>query len=209
VGVLRESGSTRLSVTMAGPGAQPRDEVLDAVREAAAGEFTVLGEIGRKPDGTISYLARDLSSKKLVALRLTRGGASGTEYLLEVASQLDASVPAPHSTCPQCGVSVRGWVRFCTQCGMNLWSDRAAGDRWNKDDLLKAVQEATSGKFEVLGEMSRSEGGAVYFAREIETGKIEALRLQKEGEGNYSIGLTGVLQRFAGSISTYKQSPDR
>ncbi len=87
---------------------------------------------------------------------------------------------------------------------MNLWSDRSAGERWNKDDLLNAVQEATRGKFEVLGEMSRSEGGVVYFARELETGKIEALRLQKEGEGNYSIGLTGVLQRFAGSISTYR-----
>lgn len=209
MGVLRESGSTRLSLPVAAPSAQPRDEVLEAVREAAAGEFTVLGEIGRKPDGTIAYLARDRSSKKLVALRLTRGGASGGEYLLEVASQLDATVPAPHSTCPQCGVPVRGWERFCTQCGVNLWSDRAAGERWNKDDLLKAVQEATSGKFEVLGEMSRSEGGAVYFARELETGKIEALRLQREGEGDYSIGLTGVLQRFAGSISTYRTPRDR
>jgi hypothetical protein len=194
---------------MAEPSAQPRDEVLEAVREAAANEFTVLGEIGRKPDGTIAYLARDHSSKKLVALRLTRGGASGNDYLLEVASQLDATVPAPHSTCPQCSVAVRGWERFCTQCGVNLWSDRGAGERWNKDDLLKAVQQATSGKFEVLGEMSRSEGGAVYFAREVETGKIEALRLQKEGEGNYSIGLTGVLQRFAGSISTYRTPRDR
>ena len=114
-------------------------------------------------------------------------------------------MPSPSSECPRCSTTVRGWNRFCTQCGLNLWSDRSAGERWNKADLLNAVQEATRGDYEILGEMDRSEGGGiVYFARELKTGKIEALRLQQDGGREYSIGLTGVLQRFAGSIATYR-----
>ncbi len=77
MGVLRASGSTRLSLTVAGASPQPRDEVLEAVREAAAGEFTVLGEIGRKPDGTIAYLARDIASKRLAVPSAARRSAGG------------------------------------------------------------------------------------------------------------------------------------
>ena len=205
MGILRDSGNTRLRLTAAGPGAAPQDALLEAVKGAAAGEFTVLGEIGRASDGTIAYLARDESSKKLVALRLTHGDASHSEYLLEVASQLDTTVPAPPTTCPKCGTGVRGWARFCTQCGLDLWRDRSVGEGWKKEDLVQAVQEATHGRFEILGEMSRSEGGGVvYFARDLETGKIEALRLQKETEREYSIGLTGVLNRFVAPISSYR-----
>jgi hypothetical protein len=210
VGVLRDSGSTKLRLTAAGPAAAARDELLEAVIGAAAGEFTVLGEIGRASDGTIAYLARDVSSKQLVALRLTHGAAAANEYLLEVASQLDTSVPAPPTSCPKCGAGVRGWARFCTQCGLDLWSDRSAGERWKKDDLVQAVQEATGGRFEILGEMNRSEGGGVvYFARDLETGKIEALRLQKETEREYSIGLTGVLNRFVAPIANYRPPRSR
>jgi len=101
---------------------------------------------------------------------------------------------------------VRGWNRFCTQCGVDLWRDRSVGERWAKQDLLEAVKEASLGKFEILGEMTRSEGGGVvYFARDLETGKIEALRLQQDGAGDYSIGLTGVLKRFAEPISNYRR----
>ena len=205
MGVLRDSGTTRLKLPVAQPGAPPRDELLDAVVAAAADEFIVLGEIGRASNGTIAYLARDVASEKLVALRLTRGDVSDNEYVLEVTRQLDTTVPAPPTTCPKCGSGVRGWVRFCTQCGVDLWRDRSAGEGWKKEDLVQAVQDATRGRFEILGEMSRPEGsGVVYFARDLETGKIEALRLQKEGARDYSIGLTGILKSFAGPISTYR-----
>jgi len=202
MGVLRESGSTKLSLPVAAPGG-PKDEMLEAVRDTARGEFEVLGEIGRSPDGTVAYLARDLSGKKLVALRLSRG--PGNEYLLEVANRLDNTVPAPRANCPNCRAPVRGWERFCTQCGVNLWGsagdERGGAERWNKQELLAAVQQATRGKFEIIGDMGRKDrGGVVYFARDLETGRIEALRLQQEGD-DFSVGLTGVLQRFAGSIS--------
>jgi hypothetical protein len=209
MGVLRDSGSTKVNFrAVGGPG--PRDEVLEAVQDAAKGEYQVFGEIGRSPDGTVAYLARDLVSKKLVALRLTRGVASQNEYLLEVADRLDSSVPSPPSTCARCHAEIRGWLRFCTQCGLNLWSDPQAGGRRTKAVMLEAVQDATQGKFEVLGEMSPSEvQGVVYFARDLETGKIEALRLQQEPGGEFSIGLTGVLQRFAAPLSSYRPGGGR
>lgn len=206
--VLRQSGSTKLSLKAVPGGAKPDDPLLEAVRSAAADEFTVLGEIGRAPNGVVAYLARDTASQKLIVLRLT---ASVTgEYLLEVVTEIDTSVPAPPTECPRCRAPVRGWGKFCTQCGMNLWSDRTVGARRNKDDLMAAVKDATTGNFEILGEMSRTGGGGVvYFARDLQSGKIEALRLQQEAAGDYSIGLTGVLQRFAQPIAGYKPAPGR
>ncbi len=197
MGVLRDSGSTRLTLTGLGAPEEPGAELLDAVRETAASEYDVFGEIGRSPDGAVAYLARDRHDKKLVALRLTRG--PGSEYLLEVAKQLDASVPAPAGACPRCGAPLRSWGRFCTQCGFDQWTGSPARGELggqSAEELLAAVKQATAGKFEVLGEMSRAQGGGVvYFAREIATGKIEALRLRQERDQGYSIGLTNVLQR--------------
>jgi len=194
MGVLRESGSTRLTLSSLAAPTEVRDELLDAVRQTAGGEYEVFGEIARSQEGTIAYLARDRHDKKLVALRLTRGASE--EYLLEVAKQLDASVPAPGTGCPRCDAPLRSWGRFCTKCGLDLWTGPALAPTGSQEEVLKAVKQAMAGKFEVLGEMSRAEGGGtVYFARDIATGKIEALRLRQERGQDYSIGLTGVLQR--------------
>lgn len=203
MGALRESGSTRVTLTsLAASGAV--DELLDAVRQTAASEYEVFGEIGRNAGGAIAYLARDRHDKKLVALRLTRG-ASG-EYLLEVAKQLDATLPAAGSECPRCRATLRSWGRYCTKCGLDLWTDASAGATSSKESVLQAVQQATAGKFEVLGEMTRAEGGGtVYFARELATGKIEALRLRQERGQDYSIGVTSILQRAL--TSPDEQSP--
>jgi hypothetical protein len=207
MGVLRESGSSRLNLPRVDAPRQ-HDDLAAAVREAAVGDYEVLGEIGRAPHGVLAYLARELQGGSLVALRATPNLSAPGEYLLEVATRLDASIPAPPSNCPRCNTALRGWDRFCTQCGFNLWSDRAAGPRRSKQDLLDAVQQATQGKFEILGEMPRAEGDAVvYFARDLATGKVEALRVQREGAQEYSIGLTGVLKHLAGPLSTHR--PDK
>jgi len=183
-----------LTLTGLGAPEEPGAELLDAVRETAASEYDVFGEIGRSPDGAVAYLARDRHDKKLVALRLTRG--PGSEYLLEVAKQLDASVPAPAGACPRCGAPLRSWGRFCTQCGFDHWSGSPKGGGQSDEELLAGMKQATAGKFEILGQMSRAQGGGVvYFAREIATGKVEALRLRQERDQGYSIGLTNVLQR--------------
>jgi len=198
MGVLRDSGSTRFNLDGLGQPGAPGDELLEAVRETAAGEFEVFGEISSGPDGTAAYLARDRHDGKLVALRLSRD-PHGTEYLLEVATQLDASVPAPAGACPRCGATLRSWGRFCTRCGFDQWTGsggKGALGGQSADELLAAVKQATAGKFEILGQMSRAQGGGVvYFAREIATGKVEALRLQQDRDQGYSIGLTNVLQR--------------
>src|SRR6266571_8151824 len=192
MGVLRESGSMRLSLSSLTAPAEARDELLGAVRQTAGGEYDVFGEIGRSQGGAVAYLARDRHDKKLVALRLTRGASD--EYLLEVAKQLDATVPAPGTGCPRCDAPLRSWGRYCTQCGLDLWTGPSLGHTASKDDVLEAVKQATAGKFEMLGEMSPAEGGGtVYFARELATGKIEALRLRQERGQDYSIGLTNVL----------------
>ena len=195
MGVLRDSGSTRLTLSSIAQPTAARDELLDAVRETAASEYEVFGEISRSPDGTVAYLARDRHDGKLVALRLSRS-RPGNEYLLEVAKQLDASVPAPAGNCPRCGAPLRSWGRFCTQCGFDQWTGTPTGAGQSAEELLAAVKQATAGKFEILGQMSRAQGGGVvYFAREIATGKVEALRLRQERDQGYSIGLTNVLQR--------------
>src|SRR5439155_26963099 len=94
---------------------------------------------------------------------------------------------------------------FCTACDFYVWSERCGGRQRGKTELLQAVKEATQWKFEILGEMSSVMGGVVvYFARDLSTGKVEALLLQQDNDREYSIGLTGVLKRFAEPIATYR-----
>ena len=61
--MLRENGTTRLNVAPSRSSAQD-DPFLTAVKEAAAADFTVLGEIGRGEGGVIMYLARDMESSR-------------------------------------------------------------------------------------------------------------------------------------------------
>src|SRR6266545_4239952 len=208
MGVLRDSGSTKFNLDSLGQPGAPRDELIEAVRETASNDFEVFGEISRSPDGTVAYLARDHHDKRLVALRLTRG--PGHEYLLELAKHLDGTVPVPGTGCPRCGTPLRSWGRFCTQCGLDMWTGPSLGQAQSKEEVLEAVKQATAGKFEILGEMSRAEGaGSVYFARDIATGKIETLRLRQEQDKNYSIGMTSVLQRALDSPDRRPPKPPR
>ncbi len=203
--VLRKSGTTRVSLPgVNAPGASAND-FLEAVREVAAAEhYELLGEIGHGKDLSIVYLARDLQYKSLVALRLEPG--VGDEYVLEVVQQLDSSIPSVEGNCPKCGTSPRGWGRYCTQCGLDL-SGVATGIQPTAD-LMQAVKEAAGDEFEILGEMSRAQGGGrVYFARQIRTGNIVALRLSREGASDYSLGQTGVLKPLAASIGPKPSAP--
>src|SRR4051812_33728259 len=91
-----------------------------AVREAAAGTFDVLGELGSGPKGGMVYLAREVAGDALAILKLEPGddGAGGTQYYLDVTQELDASVPDVEMHCPRCKATLRQWARFCTQCGL-------------------------------------------------------------------------------------------
>jgi hypothetical protein len=197
--MLRQKGATKLNLPALQDSAAPDDEFLQAVREAAEGEYEVLGEMGRGQRGAIVYLARDLSTKRLVALRLEQGD-SPDEFSLEVVKQLDSSVPAVESSCPKCGAPQRGWGRFCPQCGSDL--SGLSTELHSSEDLLQAVKDASAGEFEVLGEMDQAEGGGrVYFARDLASGGLVALRLLKEktaaGAEEYALNKTRVLKPLA------------
>jgi hypothetical protein len=181
----------------------PADRLLRTLQSSLAGQFELFGELGRGSGGRIVYLAREIASGRLVALQLTPTGTKtvgGEDYWFEILRTLDANVPAPDSDCPRCHKPLGGWGRYCRHCGVDL-SGIAAGDTPGATDhLLRDVRAAARGRYDVLGQMDRTEGGGtVYFARELATGKLVALRVQREpggehGTERYNIGVTGILK---------------
>lgn len=169
-----------------------------AVREAAAGYFDVLGELGATVKGTVVYLARELESDVLVVLKLEPGddGAGGTHYFLDVARELDESVPDVEARCPRCRGTLRQWARFCTQCGLDVSGEApSSGEHASRLALREQVRAATEGKYDFLGDIPRSEGGGlVYFARDLMDGQIVALRLQKDMNKQLEVGVTRTLK---------------
>ena len=176
-----------------------------AVREAAAGTYDVLGELGPGPKGGVVYLAREVGGESLAVLKLEPaddgagggGGGAGQQYFLDVSQELDASVPDVEMRCPRCTATLRQWARFCTQCGLDVSGEApASGEQASRAALRERVREATAGKYEFLGEISRAEGGGlVYFARDLSDGKIVALRLQKDmKKQKFEVGVTRTLK---------------
>lgn len=201
--MTQDTALTRLTV-VADPRGQlsPADRLLRTLQSSLAGQFELYGELGRGKDGRIVYLARELANGRLVALQLSPTGSrtvAGEDYWFEVVRTLDASVPAIESDCPSCHKPLGGWGRYCRHCGTDLGGPVAGETAEPTDDLLRDVRDAARGRYDVLGQMSRTEGGGlVYFARELATGKLVALRLQREhsasGAERFSLGLTGVLR---------------
>ena len=192
--------------------------VLQAVQRAVQGNYEVLGELGRSdPEaGVVVYLARQLGTGALVALRVRPAeGARGAsrEMWLDVLRQLDASTPGPRETCVACRKAVSSWDRFCGSCGADL-SAGDPGDGASPEALLEAVRSAAGTRYEVIGQMNRSDGGGnVYFARERKTGTLTALRLRREAAASgsnapqYSLGRTTVLKSVAESMGVVHGGP--
>ncbi|MDX2057797.1 MAG: hypothetical protein SFV24_08325 [Gemmatimonadales bacterium] len=173
------------------------DPFLSIVREVASEYYHVYGELGREGEEDFWYLGRDLSSQKLVALRLRRTGVGADgdpDYDLEVAEQLDASVGGGFGDCRSCGKSLRRWVRFCTHCGADV---AAGGQVPSSDDsaaaLFEQVRAAAQGAYEVLGEMPWGDGGGqVYFAIELDTRRLVRLRLRSDDTGGGELAETAL-----------------
>jgi hypothetical protein len=169
-----------------------------AVREAAAGTFDVLGELGPGPNGGVVYLARAIGGDALAILKLEPGpdSAGGTQYFLDVTQELDASVPDVEMHCPRCTAKLRQWARFCTQCGLDVSGEApASGEHASRAALREQVRAATAGRYEFLGDIPRAEGGGlVYFARDLSNGRIVALRLQKDMNKKFEVGVTRMLK---------------
>lgn len=204
---LRQTGSTRLSLPAVNVGTEADDALLAAVRATAAPDFEVLGEIARSAhDGAVLFLARAAADRGLVALRLSQGPGSG-EFSLELMRQLNPSLPSPQGNCARCGAPFVAWARFCGKCGSALFGDAHARESPHaRAELRAAVEEAAGGRYEILGEMRHSEGpGVVYFARDLTTGRIEALRVQPEGAEEFSVGKTNVMRRLSVSIHAARE----
>lgn len=206
--MLQNVGPSRVTAVPVGNGTQ-NDELLRAVRDAAAGTHEVFGELGRDAKGHGIYLARDLETRALVALRLD--GTNG-EYVLDVARTLDRSLSASiGDACARCGAPRVGWGKFCPQCGAELAQPIMEGR--SRADVLAAVGAAARGEFEILGEMDHAEGGGVvYFARELASGKVVTLRLRKEHDAgpdteSYSLGETRVLRPLVNSLGNTTATP--
>ena len=178
----------------------PNEHLYVAVREAAAGVFDVLGELGAVPNGGVVYLAREIAGDALAVLKLEPGddGEGGTQYFLDVTHELDASVPDVEMRCPRCRAKLRHWARFCTQCGLDVSGEApSSGEHESRMALREKVRAATAGDYEFLGDIPRSEGGGlVYFARDLADGKIVALRLQKDLNKKFEVGVTRTLKAF-------------
>jgi hypothetical protein len=194
------SGTTQLVLpTLEKPGV-PKDRFLDSVRKAAAGEFEILGELGRRADGGIAYLAKDLVEPRLVALRLERTPGGPHNYVLDVLKELDATLPTAGDGCPRCSAPLRGWGRFCPACGLDLSGGSGSRGGLPGGELLKAAREAAGAQYHILGEMKRAEGGGrVYFARERGKQTIVGLRLNEGPSRSYSVDRTAVLPLLSGA----------
>ena len=168
------------------------DAVWDALARALTGEYEIIARLGIGRSGAPVYLARELITDKLVAIRLPPlvSGNESQEYGLEVVRQIDASLPEIDGHCPHCSAKVRQWSRFCMRCGSDI-SGIAPSATQSRDDLRDLARRAALGKYELLGEMVRADGGGlVYFARERTGGQIVGLQLEQGPGNNVSIRAT-------------------
>ena len=144
----------------------PKDEFLRAVKEAAKGQFEILGELGRRSGGEIAYLAKDLSQPRLVALRFQLRAGSVHDYVVDVVRELDGSIPARGAGCLRCTEPLRGWGRFCPKCGYDLSGLDVAALSSSKKSVKDLFKSLAGTGYGFLGEMPRGDGaGSVIFAQ--------------------------------------------
>jgi hypothetical protein len=168
------------------------DAVWNALARALTGEYDIVARLGVGSSGAPVYLARELVTDKLVAIRLPPlvSGNESQEYGLEIVRQIDASLPEIEGRCAHCGAKVRRWSRFCMRCGSDI-SGIAPSDSQSREDLRDIVRRTALGKYEMLGEMTRADGGGlVYFGRERSSGQILGLQLERGPGENVSIRAT-------------------
>ena len=188
MGTLHESGRAQVRPSrVTGPDA-PADPLLAGIRQLVGLDYEVCGEIGRSADGGVAYLARDLRTRMLVAFKAIPG--RGEEYELELVAELREDVPALEQFCGHCGGRIRAWGRFCGHCGKEIHPDTG---RYTPEQLREAVQASLQDRFEILGDMG-SQDGRVYFARNLDSGQIETLRLTAGKGDEFSIRVTRVLE---------------
>jgi hypothetical protein len=177
-----------------------QQELLEALRAEQAERLEVFGYLGRRDDTHCAFLARERATDRLVVVNMRAAAGADGDLTIEATTQttLDASVPDAGALCSGCRTQLRPWARFCHHCGTDVSGLAASsGLRHNRDALLAAVRDraAEEGKYEILGDMTRSEGGGlVYFARERETDRLVAFRLDRQPDEGYAMQMTRVIK---------------
>jgi hypothetical protein len=169
------------------------DAVWNALARALKGEYDIVARLGLGSGGAPVYLARELMTDTLVALRLPplESGGDSREFGLEVVRQIDSSLPAIETRCSHCSAILRQWSRFCTSCGRDISGLAPSPGGQTRETLRRLARDTASGKYDVLGEMSRVEGGGmVYFGRERATGQVVGLQLEAGPESSLVITAT-------------------
>lgn len=169
------------------------DAVWEALARALAGEYEIVARLGLGSGGAPVYLARELLTDNLVALRLPPlvSGNEAQEYGLEVVRQLDATLPDIETRCSHCGTTLRQWSRFCSNCGRDISGISPHTSGQTREQLRQLAREAAAGQFEILGEMTRVEGGGlVYFGRETGTGRVVGLQIEPGPEATVMMTAT-------------------
>jgi TPR repeat protein len=158
----------------------PANSIMERVREAVAGSYDLLGALGTDEHGEQLFLARELSTGSLVGLAVNQEDADGTEFSVEPRRTLGQTITVKGSVCPECKTELPDLERFCFQCGADLSGVVAPEGSPEATRALNALASAIAGRFEILGRMDR-EGrtGMLYFARELATQRIVALRLRR------------------------------
>ncbi len=143
-------------------------------------DYDLLAEFGRV-DGQTVYLARERATGALAVARRPSGASASAP--LTVSRVLDGTVPADGAVCPSCVGSLRTWGRFCPSCGREVFGTApTTGEAPGAAELLQAVRDAAADRFDVLGALPRSDGGdTIYFAVDLNTADVVALRLAREG----------------------------
>lgn len=194
-------------------GGDPFEQLLEQVRLAAEGAYDILGEMGRSKSGNVVYLARELETGNLVAMKLSRDAGAPDEFTLEVVRTLDGSVPGLESKCPECKGLLPDWDRFCFRCGADLSVVGFTPGDDEGAEILAAVKEATAGAYDIVGKMDRADGGGVvFFARDLERNRLVALRLKQDQsadpeQASYSIGETQVFRPLAAELGATQIAP--
>ncbi|HEX8210571.1 MAG TPA: hypothetical protein VF584_10380 [Longimicrobium sp.] len=157
------------------------DELIRQIEEATGDAYQVVGQLGAD-EARPGFLARERDTGTLVALSLI-----GDE--LRILSRLDASVPTGGSSCAGCHAPLAVWTDACPSCGARIVGDDFPDTPEAREVLLAEVRSASVGEYDVLGAMDGA-AGTVYFARELDGGRLVALALQAEDEEDDACSLT-------------------
>ncbi|HYW30001.1 MAG TPA: PEGA domain-containing protein [Gemmatimonas sp.] len=190
--------------------ADPSTDLTQRVRDAVAGSYDLLGPLGTDEAGLPLYLARELGSGSLVGMTARRERPDDDEYTVEVRRTLGESVSVGNSTCPECNSALTALDRFCPNCNTDLSGGMDAEGSPEAAQLLNALALATVGRYEILGRMlSEGHGGTVYFARDIPSKAIVALRMRRaeKSDGVTAEYVVRQTQAFRTPIQPYPSRP--